>query len=73
MPHHNPFLVGINQIINNEHFAMNALLVPDPNPAFKIKTWLRQIGITVKGAKKRIQLVFTAATSEVTINKKGLH
>lgn len=57
-------------LINNEHLAMNALFVPDPNPEFKIKTWLGQIGITVKDAEKHIQLVFTAASSEVTVNKK---
>ena len=57
-------------LISNEHLAMNALFVPDPNPELKVKTWLGQIGITVKGAEKRIQLVFTAATSEVTVNKK---
>jgi hypothetical protein len=57
-------------LINNEHLVMNALFVPDPNPAFKIGTWLGQIGITVKGVEKRIQLVFTASTSEVTLNKK---
>ena len=57
-------------LINNEHLAMNALFVPDPNPELKVKTWLGQIGITVKGAEKHIQLVFSATTSDVTINKK---
>ena len=57
-------------LIKNEHLAMNALFVPDPNPQFKVTTWLGQIGITVKGVEKHIQLVFTAATSEVTVNKK---
>lgn len=41
-------------LINNEHFAMNALFIPDPNPAFKIRTWLGQIGIMVKGLEKHI-------------------
>ena len=57
-------------LISNEHLSMNALFVPDPNPAFKVRTWLGQIGITVKGVDKHIQLVFTASTSEVTVNKK---
>ena len=57
-------------LINNEHLAMNALFVPDPNPELKVRTWLGQIGITVKGAEKHIQLVFSASTSDVTINKK---
>ena len=46
---------------------MNALFVPDPNPTFKIRTWLGQIGIIVKGVEKCIQLVFTASTSEITL------
>lgn len=63
---------SIFNLISNEHLEMNALFVPgpDPNPMQKVKTWLGQIGITVKGVEKSIQLVFTAETSEITINKK---
>ena len=57
-------------LINNENLVMNALFVPDPNPTFKIRTWLGQIGIIVKGVEKHIQLVFTASTREITLNKR---
>lgn len=61
---------SIFNLISNEHLEMNALFVPDPNPSDKVKTWLGQIGITVKGLEKYMQLVFTAATSEITVNRK---
>ena len=62
---------SIFNLIRNEHLEMNALFVPDHNPNGKVKTWLGQIGITMKGVEKHIQLVFTAATSDITIDKKA--
>ena len=61
---------SVFNLISNQHLEMNALFVPDPNPSDKVKTWLGQIGITVKGLERYIQLVFTAATSDITVNKK---
>lgn len=61
---------SIFNLIRNEHLEMNALFVPDHNPNGKVKTWLGQIGITMKGVEKHIQLVFTAATSDITIDRK---
>ena len=60
------------KLISNEHIEMNALFVPDPNPENKVlgKTWLGQIGITVKGIQKHIELIFTAATSDIMVNNK---